>query len=335
MSLKDAAGPNFKVGSAIRYDAWLNDTSYKNFIKGHFNQVTFENELKFGIIKPNENDPYDFSKARAMMDWCEAEGIEVRGHTLLWYGSLPQWVKTFLSTATRPQAVQFMKDHILAVFTAFPEIKVWDVVNEVIHPSFDPNVTEWFRTGLAQDNDPWCEAIGPDWIEIAFKYCKELRPDAKLYLNDYNIYFNNAKLNRLINVVRHLKDDHNTPIDGVGIQCHTKGFEQQHFQNIALAFNMLDDQLSDCDLAITEFDCQIGPTDLPIVDWARESLQGNVTFFIANEFLSTLNKKEFTLWHFRDDITHVPGQEAHIVRMPDNILKQNYAVLHELLGQLT
>ncbi|KAK7455823.1 hypothetical protein VKT23_010857 [Stygiomarasmius scandens] len=61
--------------------------------------------------------------------------------------------------------------------------------------------------------------IGQGYIATAFNAARAADPDAKLYINDYNIEGTSAKASAIIDLVRDLKSQ-GVPIDGIGLQGH-------------------------------------------------------------------------------------------------------------------
>lgn len=83
----------------------------------------------------------------------------------------------------------------------------WDVVNEVFDDSGNLRKSLWYN------------AFGESYIAEAFKLAHAADPIVKLYINDYNIEYNNAKSTALYNLVKKLKGQ-GVPIHGVGFQGH-------------------------------------------------------------------------------------------------------------------
>ena len=61
--------------------------------------------------------------------------------------------------------------------------------------------------------------MGPDYVAIALKAARAADPDAKLYINDYNVETDGPKMRALYDLVASLKRA-GAPIDGVGLQSH-------------------------------------------------------------------------------------------------------------------
>ncbi|KAG7089385.1 hypothetical protein E1B28_011075 [Marasmius oreades] len=83
----------------------------------------------------------------------------------------------------------------------------WDVVNE----PFNDDGT--FRT------DVFFTTTGTAYIDTALKAARAADPQAKLYINDFNIEGTGAKSTAMFNLVKNLKA-RGIPIDGIGVQAH-------------------------------------------------------------------------------------------------------------------
>ena len=100
------------------------------------------------------------------------------------------------------------------------KVKAWDVVNE---PMADG--TSGLRTSAntaasnATDRFFWSDYLGRNYALKAFQYAKAADPNALLFINDYNLEYNGAKLDSLINYVSELKSK-GAQIDGIGTQMH-------------------------------------------------------------------------------------------------------------------
>jgi endo-1,4-beta-xylanase len=94
------------------------------------------------------------------------------------------------------------------------KVKAWDVVNEIF--ADDGNL----RTGIStNDLFYWYPVLGRAYIGNAFRYANLADPSALLFINDYNLELNNAKLDSLIAMVNELKSQ-GVPVHGIGTQLH-------------------------------------------------------------------------------------------------------------------
>lgn len=83
-TLKDAAeGP---IGVGVRLDWYKNDAQYAALVRQHFNAVTFENELKHGVVVSNEG-AMDFTRADEFVSLAQSAGLNIHGHTLVGFQS--------------------------------------------------------------------------------------------------------------------------------------------------------------------------------------------------------------------------------------------------------
>lgn len=99
------------------------------------------------------------------------------------------------------------------------KVKAWDVYNE----PFSDNPVQ-LRNNTNTSTTPadvlvWSNYLGRDAALKAFNYAKAADPTADLYINDYNLESNPAKLDSLIAFVAELKAK-GAKIDGIGTQMH-------------------------------------------------------------------------------------------------------------------
>ena len=200
-----ASQRGFLIGAAVDADALQSDPAYADTLAREYNVVVPENVMKFSNIHPSP-DIYDFSAADALVDFAQANGMLVRGHTLVWYAEDPDWVNS--GNFTKDQLEQILHDHIATVVGRYKgRVFAWDVVNEAI----DDN-------GQLRDS-VWLRGIGPEYIDLAFQWAHEADPNALLFYNDYNGEGLGGKSDAIYNLVKGLHE-RGAPIGGVGLQMH-------------------------------------------------------------------------------------------------------------------
>ncbi len=193
-----------------------------SIIAREFNMVVAENEMKFDAIEPARNS-FNFAEGDRLINFAARHAIDVRGHTLAWHKQVPEWLtkdgNKNSHNFSRAELLSILENHIRAVVGHWKgKVKEWDVVNECL----DDNQSAIRTDPDAYDLRPsvWYSGIGEDFIDSAFVYAHRADPDAKLYLNDYDVEFKgNAKTEALLNLAKRLKNS-GIPIDGVGLQCH-------------------------------------------------------------------------------------------------------------------
>jgi hypothetical protein len=109
-SLHEYFANSFAIGAAI-------DTQYQLYapvLTKHFNSVTAEDQMKFDALQPTEGD-FTYTTADQMVDFAVTNGMQVRGHALVWHRQTPAWV----FNGTSDQVLARMQNHITQVMQHF------------------------------------------------------------------------------------------------------------------------------------------------------------------------------------------------------------------------
>ncbi|MBN2532206.1 MAG: endo-1,4-beta-xylanase [Spirochaetales bacterium] len=188
---------HFAFGSALASEANSNAT-YADFFKNHFEWATFENETKWYSNESSQGN-VSYSTADQMYDFCELNGIKVRGHCIFWEVEdyIQDWVKNLSAQQLRAALESRLESVVTHYKGKFPH---WDVNNEMLHGTF-------FIDKLGESIRPWM-----------YQETNRLDPDCMLFVNDYNVVsFGETDL--YIAQIRDLLDQ-GAPIHGIGVQCH-------------------------------------------------------------------------------------------------------------------
>jgi endo-1,4-beta-xylanase len=209
--LKEIFKPHFLIGAALNESQFTErDARGAALIKTHFNSITPENVLKWQLVHPEPNT-YDFGPADRYVEFGEANGMFIVGHTLVWHNQTPDWVfhNEDGSLLGRDNLLKRMHEHIGKVVGRYKgRIKGWDVLNEAL------NEDGTLRSNL------WLKIIGPDYIQKAFEFAHEADPKAELYYNDFSLE-NEPKREGACKLVKQLKAA-GVAITGIGLQNHDK-----------------------------------------------------------------------------------------------------------------
>ncbi len=212
--LADAHPRKLKIGAAVAIGPLLTDERYKELALGQFSMLTPENSMKPQFIHP-QPDVYAFEEADQLVEIALKNTMVVHGHALVYDKSNPDWMR---ETPTLKRQ-KIMIDHIERVVSHFQgRVAEWDVVNEPFSKKRAPYTDG--KQGL--EPNIWFEAMGEEYIDLAFKAARKADPSAKLYLNDYGLENDGEHWDSLLRLVKRLKA-RNVPIDGVGFEAHVYG----------------------------------------------------------------------------------------------------------------
>jgi endo-1,4-beta-xylanase len=214
--LKDAYAGQFLLGNIVTAANVRGER--RELLFRHYNSATAENAMKPSSLQRSKG-VFTFAEADALVDAALSGGMKMHGHTLVWHEQSPEWMNS--PGIPRDGAVENLTVHIKTVAGHFKgRVSSWDVVNEALNDN--PARPQDWRAALRQS--PWYQAVGPEYVELAFLAAREADPDAKLYYNDYNLDNLNKSL-AVYNLVKELNEKYPNAggrplIDGVGMQGH-------------------------------------------------------------------------------------------------------------------
>jgi endo-1,4-beta-xylanase len=207
-TLKDTFKDHFYIGAAVnRYIVEGNDSAATELLVKQFNSITAENDHKWALVHP-EKGKYNFEPGDKLMELGKKNNMSVIGHTLIWHSQTPRWV--FQDDAgndvSKDTLLARMKEHIFTVAGHYKEVHGWDVLNEAVNDDGSMRQSKWL------------EIAGGDFIEKIFTWAHEANPEAELYYNDYNMWYE-GKRNKVVEIARNLQAK-GIRIDGIGMQGH-------------------------------------------------------------------------------------------------------------------
>src|ERR1700730_9227491 len=112
--LRDLAAPiGLRFGTAL-IPQDIETPSYAAIASSQFSVVTPGNGMKWQIVEP-EQGVYDWSQADQLVQFAQANGQLVRGHTLTWHNQLPGWLTTGVANGSisAAQLATLLHDHII------------------------------------------------------------------------------------------------------------------------------------------------------------------------------------------------------------------------------
>ena len=269
------------IGAAVEVRR-LAEPKFAGVLAANFNSVTPENDMKWVNVEPSPGQ-FSFRAGDALLAFAEQNGMRVRGHTLVWHQQLAPWVAGLSGEALHAAMIR----HVTSEVSHWKgKISQWDVVNEAF--------ADGPGGGLRKDS-PFT-ALGPTFIDDAFRAAHEADPAAQLFYNDYQLEDpGTAKTEAVYQMARRLKAA-GVPIGGVGFQMHV---DARHWPAAALIRQTME-RFAALGLAveITEMDVPVGevPGDLA----QKLEQQRRLTHDIVAACVAVAACSGVTFWGFTD-----------------------------------
>ena len=212
------------------------ESSYCTFAKENFNFMSDTYRMKWKEQEPSEGELNEDSLAVVdkLIEWGDAQGMQVRGHSLLWARGQnnPDWVG-HLKGQQLAQAMETRVDTAVGMYNGL--LPHWDVINEMIGNNFYVDGT----------GDPEIRAS-------MFKRAKEISPDTLLFVNEYGVLLDKyGRFEGFREVVRDLLA-HGAPVDALGLQGHITEEDLADVATIQLHLDQLWEEFK-LPIWITEF----------------------------------------------------------------------------------
>lgn len=283
--LKDYA--DFPIGMAVQ--AGRMTALYDQRLSGEFTSLTAEYEMKMNIMYPS-SDSFNFEQADAIVEYAEANDMQVHGHALIWHNATPSWVTNF--SGTNQEFEQMVEDYITTVVTRYKgRVRSWDVVNEAI------------EDGNGQlRNSVFLQKMGADYVAKCHQWARNADPDVLLFYNDYNIEFDAQKQQAMLDLVDDFID-RGVPIDGVGFQMHISYNFPSKSQLESITGEVVNRGLM---VHYSELDVRANPNGtLTQLNDTRAEEQGAKVEEVVSIFASIPTDQRFaiTVWGLRDSDT--------------------------------
>lgn len=201
----------------VRHEFWFGCAIANGFVTGsmsatdkkqyndkflqNFNSAVTENAVKW-LSMERERGKVDYSAVDGILAWTDANNIPLRGHNLFW--GIDKFVQPWLKEMNNDElraTLQHRAESVTARYRGrFAE---YDLNNEMIHGNF---YEDRLGAGITKDMATWAHHGDPD---------------AKLYLNDYDITTGNKLPEYMAHIRALLKQG--VPIAGIGVQGHLHG----------------------------------------------------------------------------------------------------------------
>jgi endo-1,4-beta-xylanase len=286
----------------------VSDLAYRAAIISNCQIIVPEGEMKWPVVRPSRGE-YRFENADALVDFARQNGIEIRGHTLAWYGGMPAWTEAIDS---RAEAERELVDHIGTVVSRYRgAIPSWDVVNEPLE--------DWPQDATSLRPSIWTKCLGPDYLPIALRATAAADPDARLVLNEYDVEYEGprfaAKRKALLQLLRSLRD-RDVPLHAVGLQSHL--FAGRAIDRDGLQAFLAEIAALKLDVLITELD--VIDYELPGRVSERDALVAGMAAQFLKSVCEVVRPKAILTWGLSDRYTWVPTYFKRPDGMPNRPL---------------
>lgn len=183
------------------------------------------------------------------------------------------------------------------------KVRGWDVINEMFADGPAGAIRNNTNTANSTTNDVfvWSEYLGRNFGVKAFTYAAEADPQAKLFINDYNLESSAQKLDSLIAYVAEIRS-RGAKVDGIGTQMHVsintnKQQIDNHFKKLAATGLLV--HVSELDIGVnTNNAASVVFTD------ALETTQAEMYNYIINSYMQNVPKPQrygVTIWGVLDN----------------------------------
>ena len=275
------------IGAAVPSSS-LADGRYAGVLGRHFNYLTAEYEMKWDPIERSRGNN-DFGAGDAIVSFGLGNGMQIKGHALIWHQAVPGWVGA-LSPADLRVAFE---NHIRSVAGHYRgRVRAWDVVNEAVADN-----------GSGLRDTVFRQKLGDQYIADAFRLAREADPQALLFYNDYGGEGLNQKSDRIFELVQGLRAQ-GVPIDGVGLQMHITAANPP--SEASIAANMR--RLASLGLSVNISEMDVRIRDVPGTTQARLDVQKSVYRSIVSVCVAEPRCDGVTFWGFTDAHSWIDAQ---------------------------
>jgi endo-1,4-beta-xylanase len=212
---RQAAAKGLVYGTTISAAQIQGDADFVALVLQQVGLVVPENDMKWQDMNRGAPGDDDFAMADVVVDLAVKNRLVLRGHNLLWYWRTPAWFARLPSRAAKEAAVIARIRTMAGRYRG--KIDCWDVVNEPIEPK--DGRPDGLRRAV------FLEALGPQYLDLAYRTTREADPKARLVVNEYDIELDapehDARRAALLSLLRRMRES-GTPVDVVGVQSHLR-----------------------------------------------------------------------------------------------------------------
>lgn len=174
---------------------------YKEKFLENFNSAVTENAVKWAGMEPQKGN-VNYAIVDGILEWTEENDIPLRGHNLFW--GIERFVQPWVKELDDEALAKTLQDRAETITSRYRgRFAEYDLNNEMVHGNY------------------YEDRLGPEITKKMAEWAHNGDPEAKLFLNDYNI-LTGKSLPGYMSQIRELLDQ-GVPIAGIGVQGHSHG----------------------------------------------------------------------------------------------------------------
>ena len=184
---------------------------YKEKFLENFNSAVTENAVKWIDMERNKGE-VNYTTVDGILKWTEENNIPLRGHNIFW--GIPNRVQPWLKEMNDIELRNALKNRAETLTAHYKgRFAEYDLNNEMVHANY------------------YEERLGPMITKDMAEWVHNGDPEAKLYLNDYDI-LTGKKLPEYMAQIRLLLKQ-GVPIAGIGVQghLHAESFDRNQLRD--------------------------------------------------------------------------------------------------------
>jgi len=169
----------------------------EKFLK-NFNSAVTENAVKWGSMEPQKGQ-VNYTAVDGILNWTEKNNIPLRAHNLFW--GIPKFVQPWVKELNDNDLRQTLQNRAETITRRYKgRFAEYDLNNEMVHGNY------------------YEDRLGPEITKLMAQWAHNGDPDAKLFLNDYDILTGKKLTEYMVQIRTLLKQG--VPIAGIGVQGH-------------------------------------------------------------------------------------------------------------------
>ena len=184
---------------------------YKEKFLENFNSAVTENAVKWPSMEQKKGE-VNYAVIDGILEWADKNHIPLRAHNLFW--GIPKFVQPWVKELNDDELRKTLQNRAETITKRYKgRFAEYDLNNEMIHGNY------------------YEDRLGPEITKLMVQWAHNGDPDAKLFLNDYDILTGN-KLPEYMTQIRKLRSQ-GVPIAGIGVQghLHAETFDRKQLRN--------------------------------------------------------------------------------------------------------